>query len=298
MSPKLFMCESLWWVTFSCIVYTIEKIHKLYSVMCESAWIHLTVSTTTDSRWHIVHARFSMHMIREAIAFFSESTLLGGQRQCWSKKWNRFWISFWRWSAELQQLTAADCWVMNPCSLVGALCLFLARSSLEFWQKALGFGPKFGFPLKWNISERMLSLGGEIFQPSAEFRIISIDFLTMVNTKPAMTFRQEHKFWSCICFHKWKQHSKWRKWKFSNKIQLNYSVHINMAYLVISEQVRISSCCGRVSSSYLGPKVKETKTFSKFWSWDLWTWPRKSCIKKIYFSEWKAFADILTLTFW
>ena len=115
MSPKLFMCESLWWVTFSCIVYTIEKIHKLYSVMCESAWIHLTVSTTTDSRWHIVHARFSMHMIREAIAFFSESTLLGGQRQCWSKKWNRFWISFWRWSAELQQLTAADCWVMNPC---------------------------------------------------------------------------------------------------------------------------------------------------------------------------------------
>ena len=134
MSPKLFMCESLWWVTFSCIVYTIEKIHKLYSVMCESAWIHLTVSTTTDSRWHIVHARFSMHMIREAIAFFSESTLLGGQRQRWSKKWNRFWISFWRWSAELQQLTAADCWVMNPCSLVGALCFFLARSSLEFWQ--------------------------------------------------------------------------------------------------------------------------------------------------------------------
>ena len=209
MSPKLFMCESLWWVTFSCIVYTIEKIHKLYSVMCESAWIHLTVSTTTDSRWHIVHARFSMHMIREAIAFFSESTLLGGQRQRWSKKWNRFWISFWRWSAELQQLTA-EWWIIAPwwehfvCSLQDPVWSF------DKQQKALGFGPKFGFPLKWNISERMLSLGGEIFQPSAEFRIISIDFLTMVNTKPAMTFRQEHKFWSCICFHKWKQHSKWR----------------------------------------------------------------------------------------
>ena len=122
MSPKLFMCESLWWVTFSCIVYTIEKIHKLYSVMCESAWIHLTVSTTTDSRWHIVHARFSMHMIREAIAFFSESTLLGGQRQRWSKKWNRFWISFWRC-----RIAAADSsWLLSDESLLpGGSTLFV-----------------------------------------------------------------------------------------------------------------------------------------------------------------------------
>ena len=189
MSPKLFMCESLWWVTFSCIVYTIEKIHKLYSVMCESAWIHLTVSTTTDSRWHIVHARFSMHMIREAIAFFSESTLLGGQRQCWSKKWNRFWISFWRWSAELQQLTAADCGVMNHCSLVGALCLFLARSSLEFWQttKSTWLWSKVWISsvVKY-IWKNAISRGWDI-STLTEFRIIflrSIDFLTVVNTRP------------------------------------------------------------------------------------------------------------------
>ena len=85
-----------------------------------------------------------------------------------------------------QQLTA-EWWIIAPwwehfvCSLQDPVWSF------DKQQKALGFGPKFGFPLKWNISERMLSLGGEIYQPSAEFRKIflrSIDFLTVVNTKP------------------------------------------------------------------------------------------------------------------
>ena len=190
---------------------------------------------------------------------------------------------------------------MNHCSLVGALCLFLARSSLEFWQttKSTWLWSKvwISSEVKY-IWKNAISRGWDIstlsWVQNNFFR--SIDFPTMVNTKPWLL--DKCTSFGVVFVATNENINQNGGLKFSNKINLIILSTLTMAYLVISEQVKILSCCGRVSSSYLSPKVREAKTFSEFWSWDLWTWPRKPCVKKINFSEWKAFADILTLTFW